>query len=40
MSIAHAVGRQAIAEGVAPARDDEQLAERIRNVHWTPEYRA
>jgi malate dehydrogenase (oxaloacetate-decarboxylating) len=40
MNIAHAVGRQAIAEGVAPARDDEQLAERIRNVHWTPEYRA
>ena len=36
--IAHAVGRQAIAEGVAPARSDEQLADRIRQVHWTPEY--
>ena len=38
--IAHAVGRQAIAEGVAPARSDEQLAERIRQVHWRPEYPA
>jgi malate dehydrogenase (oxaloacetate-decarboxylating) len=38
--IAHAVGRQAIAEGVAPARSDEQLADRIRQVHWTPEYPA
>jgi malate dehydrogenase (oxaloacetate-decarboxylating) len=38
--IAHAVGRQAVAEGVAPARSDEQLADRIRQVHWTPEYPA
>lgn len=37
--IAHAVGRQAVAEGVAPPRTDEQLAERIAEVHWTPEYR-
>jgi malate dehydrogenase (oxaloacetate-decarboxylating) len=38
LRIAHAVGRQAIAEGVAPARSDEQLSERIAQVHWTPEY--
>jgi malate dehydrogenase (oxaloacetate-decarboxylating) len=38
LRIAHAVGRQAIAEGVAPVRSDEELAERIRQVHWTPEY--
>lgn len=37
--IAHAVGRQAVAEGVAPPRTDEQLAQRIAEVHWTPEYR-
>jgi malate dehydrogenase (oxaloacetate-decarboxylating) len=40
LRIAHAVGRQAVAEGVAPARSDEQLAERIAEVHWTPEYPA
>jgi malate dehydrogenase (oxaloacetate-decarboxylating) len=40
LRIAHAVGRQAIADGVAPARTDEQLAERIADVHWTPEYPA
>ena len=40
LRIAHAVGRQAIAEGVAPEHSDEQLAERIAQVHWTPEYRA
>ncbi|RDH79177.1 NAD-dependent malic enzyme [Mycolicibacterium moriokaense] len=38
LHIAHAVGRQAIAEGVAPPRTDEQLAERIKQVHWKPEY--
>jgi malate dehydrogenase (oxaloacetate-decarboxylating) len=37
--IAHAVGRQAIAEGVAPPRSDDELAARIADVHWTPEYR-
>jgi malate dehydrogenase (oxaloacetate-decarboxylating) len=36
--IAHAVGMQAIAEGVAPKRSDEELAERITQVRWTPEY--
>ncbi len=40
LRIARAVGRQAVAEGVAPARSDEQLAERIAQVHWTPEYPA
>ncbi|OBK71873.1 NAD-dependent malic enzyme [Mycobacterium sp. 1274761.0] len=37
--IAHAVGRQAIAEGIAPVRSDDELAQRIADVHWTPEYR-
>ena len=36
--IAHAVGRQAIADGVAPSRSDEELAQRITAVHWNPEY--
>jgi len=40
LRIAAAVGRQAIADGVAPARSDEQLSERIAQVHWTPEYPA
>ena len=38
LRIAHAVGRQAIADGVAPARNDEELSERISQVHWAPEY--
>lgn len=38
--IAHAVAVQAVAEGVAPKRSDEELTERITQVHWTPEYRA
>ena len=33
--IALAVGRQAVAEGVAPERTDDQLAERISEVRWT-----
>ncbi len=37
--IAHAVGLQAVAEGVAPKRSDEELAQRIAEVRWTPEYR-
>ena len=36
--IAHAVGRQAVADGVAPERGDEELAERIAQVRWNPEY--
>jgi malate dehydrogenase (oxaloacetate-decarboxylating) len=38
LRIAHAVGHQAVAEGVAPARSDDELAERIAQVHWTPDY--
>ena len=38
LRIAAAVGRQAIADGVAPARSDEELSERISHVHWAPEY--
>ncbi|MBV8964750.1 MAG: NAD-dependent malic enzyme, partial [Mycobacteriaceae bacterium] len=36
--IAHAVGVQAIAEGVAPKRSHEELSERIATVRWYPEY--
>ena len=36
--IAHAVAAQAVAEGVAPPRSDDELAQRIEEVHWTPEY--
>ncbi len=40
LRIAHAVARQAVTEGVAPARSEEQLAERISQVRWLPEYPA
>ncbi len=36
--IAHAVGRQAVADGVAPPRSDQELTARIAQVRWTPEY--
>jgi malate dehydrogenase (oxaloacetate-decarboxylating) len=36
--IAIAVGRQAIADGVAPKRSDDELAARIDEVRWIPEY--
>ncbi|HEX2285852.1 MAG TPA: NAD-dependent malic enzyme, partial [Mycobacterium sp.] len=36
--IAHAVGLQAVADGVAPERSAEQLAQRITEVRWWPEY--
>ena len=36
--IAHAVGVQAVADGVAPKRSDRELDERIAQVRWTPEY--
>jgi malate dehydrogenase (oxaloacetate-decarboxylating) len=36
--IARAVAVQAVAEGVAPKRSDEELTERIAQVRWTPEY--
>jgi malate dehydrogenase (oxaloacetate-decarboxylating) len=36
--IAHAVAAQAVADGVAPKRSDEELTERIAQVRWTPDY--
>lgn len=36
--IALAVGRQAVADGVAPKRSEEELAARIDEVRWIPEY--
>jgi malate dehydrogenase (oxaloacetate-decarboxylating) len=36
--IAHAVAVQAIADGVAPKRADEEISQRIEQVHWNPEY--
>jgi malate dehydrogenase (oxaloacetate-decarboxylating) len=38
--IAHAVAAQAVADGVAPKRSDDELADRIAQVRWLPEYRA
>jgi len=38
--IAQAVAEQAVAEGVAPKRSSEELAERITQVHWHPVYPA
>jgi malate dehydrogenase (oxaloacetate-decarboxylating) len=38
--IAHAVGVQAVADGVAPKRSADELTERIAQVRWTPEYAA
>jgi malate dehydrogenase (oxaloacetate-decarboxylating) len=37
--IAHAVAVQAVADGVAPQRTDNELTERIAQVRWTPDYR-
>ncbi len=37
--IAQAVAEQAVADGVAPARNTAELAQRIADVRWTPEYR-
>jgi malate dehydrogenase (oxaloacetate-decarboxylating) len=36
--IAHAVAVQAVADGVAPKRTDEELAQRIAQVRWIPDY--
>jgi malate dehydrogenase (oxaloacetate-decarboxylating) len=36
--IARAVAIQAVAEGVAPDRDETELTERITRVRWTPDY--
>ena len=38
--IAHAVAVQAVADGVAPKRSDDELAERIAQVRWMPAYPA
>ncbi len=38
VGIALAVGRQAVADGVAPKRSDDELAARIAEVRWTPDY--
>ena len=38
--IAHAVGFQAVADGVAPERSAEQLDARIAQVRWIPDYPA
>jgi malate dehydrogenase (oxaloacetate-decarboxylating) len=38
IGIAQAVAEQAVAEGVAPKRSSEELAERITQVHWHPVY--
>jgi len=38
--IAQAVAEHAVAEGVAPKRSSEELAERITQVHWHPVYPA
>ena len=40
MRIAQAVAAQAVADGVAPRRSNDELAQRIAQVHWTPEYPA
>jgi len=40
VGIAHAVAVQAVADGVAPKRSDDELSERIAQVRWRPEYRA
>jgi malate dehydrogenase (oxaloacetate-decarboxylating) len=36
--IAQAVAVQAVTDGVAPQRGDEELAERVAQVRWTPHY--
>ena len=38
--IAHAIAVQAVADGVAPKRSDDELTERITQVRWIPEYLA
>ena len=38
--IAHAVAAQAVADGVAPKRSDEELTDRITQVRWIPDYPA
>jgi malate dehydrogenase (oxaloacetate-decarboxylating) len=38
--IAHAVAAQAVADGVAPKRSNEELTHRIAQVRWIPDYPA
>ncbi len=38
MRIAHAVAVQAVADGVAPKRTNDELTQRITQVHWNPQY--
>ncbi|HTQ17957.1 NAD-dependent malic enzyme [Mycobacterium sp.] len=38
--IAHAVAAEAVADGVAPKRSDEEINQRITQVRWTPDYPA
>jgi malate dehydrogenase (oxaloacetate-decarboxylating) len=38
--IAHAVAAQAVADGVAPSRSNEELTQRIAQVRWIPDYPA
>jgi malate dehydrogenase (oxaloacetate-decarboxylating) len=36
--IAHAVAAQAVADGVAPKRSNEEITQRIAQVRWIPDY--
>ena len=38
VGIAHAVAMQAVADGVAPKRNDDEMAARIEEVRWEPDY--
>ncbi|MBV8177758.1 MAG: NAD-dependent malic enzyme [Mycobacterium sp.] len=38
LRIAHAVAGQAVDDGVAPKRSDDELTERITQVRWIPDY--
>jgi malate dehydrogenase (oxaloacetate-decarboxylating) len=38
VGIAHAVAAQAVADGIAPKRSNEELTQRIAQVRWTPVY--
>jgi malate dehydrogenase (oxaloacetate-decarboxylating) len=38
VNIAHAVAAQAVADGIAPKRSDDELSQRIAQVRWIPDY--
>jgi malate dehydrogenase (oxaloacetate-decarboxylating) len=40
IGIAHAVAAQAVADGVAPKRSNDELTQRIARVQWNPDYPA